>query len=112
MVENFKFSVPPIINPFFLEPSVFAGEEIQLNCYVPRGDKPLIIGWQVNGQTLTISGSGISTTQVGPRTSLLTIRSVSDQHSGNYTCYAENKAGRFEYTVTLNVHGTIPLEIY
>lgn len=89
-----------------LESQIFAGEAIQVNCFVSRGDIPIMIGWQVNGQSLSISGSGITTTQIGPRSSLLAIGSVTDQHSGNYTCYAENKAGRAEYTVSLNVHGT------
>ncbi|RZF38601.1 hypothetical protein LSTR_LSTR010934 [Laodelphax striatellus] len=94
-------NVRPTINPFYLESQTFAGETIQLNCFVARGDSPLLIGWNVNGQSLSISGSGVSVTQVGPRTSLLTIGSVMDRHSGNYTCYAENKAGRAEHSVTL-----------
>lgn len=88
-----------------LESQIFAGEAIQVSCFVSRGDTPLMIGWQVNRQSLSVSGSNITTTQIGPRTSLLAIGSVTDRHSGNYTCYAENKAGYAEHTVSLNVHG-------
>lgn len=51
-------------------------------------------------------GPLVSTTQVGPLTSLLTITSATAWHSGNYTCVAGNRAGSTNYSVSLLVHGT------
>lgn len=52
-------------------------------------------------------GRSTTTTQVGPRTSLLLISSAAAWHVGNYTCSAENRAGVTEYTVPIVIHGTV-----
>lgn len=41
---------------------------------------------------------------------MLTIDSVTDEHSGNYTCVAQNKAGTARYSADLNVNGTVTCE--
>lgn len=97
--------VAPIITPISVEPQVFAGETIQLNCFISRGDSPVSISWFLNGEKISMRGPLISTTQVGSRTSLLTITSATAWHSGDYTCVAENQGGRTNYTVSLLVHG-------
>lgn len=42
---------------------------------------------------------------MGSKVSMLYIEAASSYHAGNYTCIATNKAGRANYTATLNVHG-------
>lgn len=101
--------VAPVITPISVAPQVFAGETIQLNCFVSRGDSPVLISWFFNGEKLSMMGPLISTTQVGPLTSLLTINSATAWHSGNYSCVAGNRAGSTNYSVSLLVHGTCPL---
>lgn len=51
--------------------------------------------------------NGFTTTKIGKKGSLLFIDSVSNAHSGNYTCTAKNQAGVVDYTTTLSVYGTI-----
>lgn len=108
-VYGFYVIVAPVITPISVAPQVFAGETIQLNCFVSRGDSPVLISWFFNGEKLSMMGPLISTTQVGPLTSLLTINSATAWHSGNYSCVAGNRAGSTNYSVSLLVHGTCPL---
>lgn len=69
------------------------------------------IYWLLNGEKLTLMSSSITTTQVGPRTSLLTISSTTAWHAGNYTCVAENRAGVTNYTVPVVIHGIVSVVI-
>lgn len=43
----------------------------------------------------------------GKKTSVLGIDSVSEEHAGNYTCVASNKAGQTAFTSELVVQGII-----
>lgn len=98
--------VRPVISPISVESQIFAGESVQLFCTVSRGDLPISSAWLFNGERLPMTRSGLTTTQVGPRTLLLAIHSATAWSSGNYTCIAENQAGVTEHTVTVLVHGT------
>ncbi|CAH3959324.1 unnamed protein product [Pieris brassicae] len=95
--------VPPHIVPFEAEEPVFAGESVQLNCHVSKGDTPLTITWSFHGKELS-SHEGITTTKIGQRTSLLTISSAMAGHSGEYSCHAANHAGLALHSTSVNVH--------
>ncbi|CAG4948443.1 unnamed protein product [Colias eurytheme] len=95
--------VPPHIVPFEAEEPVFAGESVQLNCHVSKGDTPLTITWSFHGKELS-SHEGITTTKIGQRTSLLTIMSAMAGHSGEYSCHAANHAGLALHSTSVNVH--------
>ena len=47
----------------------------------------------------------VQITTIDPFSSLLTISSLEDQHTGNYTCVATNPAGHAHYTASLTVKG-------
>lgn len=101
------FPALPEIKPISVEGQTFAGEAVQMQCFVPRGDLPLSIWWIFNDEDeQTPAMVSFSTTQLGPRTSLLTISAATAWHSGNYTCHANNVAGQTSATVPLLVHGT------
>lgn len=78
-------------------------------CYVHQGDLPLKIGWKFDNRLVTpgYSEIGIRTFHIGARSSLLMITSALPTHSGSYTCFAENRAARTEYSVTLDIHGIL-----
>ncbi|XP_062527446.1 cell adhesion molecule Dscam2 isoform X20 [Bombyx mori] len=95
--------VPPHIVPLVTEELVFAGESVQLNCHVSKGDQPLTITWSFHGKELS-SHQGISTMKIGQRTSLLTISSATASHSGEYSCHAFNHAGQTVHSTVINVH--------
>ena len=50
---------------------------------------------------------GVSTYQMGQKSSILSIDSVAAMHAGNYTCVAENAAGSSNYTAQLIVNGSL-----
>lgn len=86
------------------------GDGVVVNCVATKGDLPLEISWTFSSETLDSSlHRDIMTTPLGPRASALTINSVSANHQGNYTCIAQNAAGRAEYAATLVVNGTFLL---
>lgn len=103
-IANACITVAPYIVPFEADGSVFAGESVQLNCHVTKGDLPLDISWNFHGREMS-SHLGMSTTKINNRTSFLSIPTVTASHSGNYTCTAKNKAGFISYSTLLNVNG-------
>lgn len=73
-------------------------------CSVNKGDLPLDIYWTKNGRKLFTS-DGISISRTNQRISVLSIESVRDRHTGNYSCIAENSAGGTKFTAELLVNG-------
>lgn len=92
--------------PFdFGEDEINAMDMVSASCTVNKGDLPIKITWKRNGRQL-FSNDGISIIRSNQRISILSIESVRDRHSGNYSCVADNAAGSVNYTTTLWVNGT------
>lgn len=79
---------------------------MSLSCVVSDGDLPLHIYWTFNKQQITLSHD-VSIAKLGKRNSVLTIESINARHAGNYTCHAENSAGRTSFSTELKVIGAI-----
>ena len=102
---KFSFVEPPEIVPFsFGETAINQGEFAQLTCVIRKGDKPLSITWSLKGDIIS-SDPAMTTTMLGLQTSILIISSVDYQHSGRYTCRAENPAGISTFSADLLVNG-------
>lgn len=99
-------TVAPRIRPFEFESAAFAGEPVQLTCFVTKGDKPLRISWYLHSRELTSSQTGITTTAMGDRASSLSIAAAGLSNAGNYTCVAQNAAGTDYHSAYLEVNGT------
>lgn len=98
--------VLPRIVPFTFEKGpASTGQDITVMCAVPDGDLPIDIAWYLNERSI-VEYSGISSTKFGKRNQVLSIESVSAEHSGNYTCSAKNNAGSVSYMTELKVYGT------
>lgn len=103
---NILIAEKPDIVPFsFGREVVNQGEFAQLICVVSRGDEPLSITWSLKGEIVS-SDPVLSTSMLGQRTSLLSISRVDYQHSGVYTCRAENSAGFSSHSARLLVNGS------
>ena len=102
---NILFTELPEIVPFtFGEKPINQGEFAQLMCVIRKGDRPLSITWSLKGDIIS-SDPVLTTTMIGLQTSLLSIASVDYQHSGVYTCRAENPAGVRTHSAELLVNG-------
>ncbi|BES94141.1 Down syndrome cell adhesion molecule C terminal [Nesidiocoris tenuis] len=102
---SIRVNVKPFIIPFSFEEKNFAGETVQVTCFVAKGDLPMKISWNFHGEELS-SHLGMSTSRITERTSLLSIESIMAANSGNYTCTAENPAGFHSFTASLTVSGS------
>ena len=103
----FQFSEPPQIGAFSFSKSVMdEGDFAQLSCIVNRGDLPLSISWTFHGLKVG-QETGITTTNLGPRMSILVINSVGYKHKGQYTCQAKNHAGVVTRSAELKVNGRL-----
>lgn len=97
---------PPQIIPIdFGSDAFYEGDLAQVNCVLRKGDRPLTIKWLFNGVEL-VTTDDIQITNLGSRTSILTIDQVGAHHQGLYTCLAENDAGTAEVEADMIVNGT------
>ena len=80
------------------------GDYGQLFCSIIRGDPPFSFTWSLQGDTVHTE-PGLTTNQIGGRTSMLTISSVGHRHSGRYTCTVKNNAGITTESTELKVNG-------
>jgi Immunoglobulin I-set domain len=95
----------PSIQPFsFGRPIINQGEVGQLLCTVLTGDEPLTISWSYQGDNLS-TGPHLTISQLGPRTSILMISSITYHHAGTYTCMASNAAGSASFSSELKMNG-------
>ena len=96
---------PPKLVPITFGQDIFdEGTSAQILCSVSAGDEPLSITWSFHGIDIS-SDSGIVTSNIGSKTSVLIIGSVNHGHRGQYTCLAKNKAGTASSTAELRVNG-------
>ncbi|KAK7075666.1 hypothetical protein SK128_023683 [Halocaridina rubra] len=92
----------PKILPFAFPMEVEAGELIQVSCTVSRGDDPISLQWFKDNLPIRSSPTFIIN-NIDSKLSMLLLRSVDAEHSGNYTCVASNPVGREEVSSYLNV---------
>lgn len=99
------FPVLPKIIPFtFGDEPLFLAESTTVQCSFSVGDMPVKVTWLHDSKTIPIQ-AGIETVMVGKKVNVLTIDQIREEHSGNYTCLAENAAGATTYTAELIVNG-------
>ncbi|XP_040165878.1 Down syndrome cell adhesion molecule-like protein Dscam2 isoform X28 [Anopheles arabiensis] len=104
--------VLPQIVPFgFGEEQVNQFDMVSTMCTVNKGDMPIDIAWEFTptfpspGKARKLyTNDGVLISRTSTRISMLSIDSVRDRHSGNYTCHAKNQAGLVEYTAVLFVN--------
>ncbi len=80
------------------------GQFGNLLCTVIKGDPPFTFTWSMQGD-IVHTEPGLSTNQIGGRTSMLSINSIGHRHSGKYTCTVSNSAGQVSESTDLKVNG-------
>ena len=104
-VHLFLALEPPVVTPLsFGKEIVNEGDFGQLVCTVLRGDPPFSFQWSLQGDVVHTE-PGLSTSQIGGRTSMLMINSVGHRHSGQYTWTGSNLAGVVSESTELKVNG-------
>ena len=105
-------SVLPQIVPFnFGDEEINLDETVSATCTIVKGDLPINIWWTLADSYESIAEYNISTNdgiviaKAGNKLSLLNIESVKRRHRGNYTCYAQNKAGITQHSAFLSING-------
>ena len=76
----------------------------KLMCSVRKGDPPFSFTWSLQGD-IVHSEPGLSTSQIGGRSSILMINSIGHRHTGQYTCTVSNQAGLTSVSTELKVNG-------
>ena len=76
-----------------------------VQCMVLKGDLPIKISWELNGNLINTFESGINMAMTSSRISQLTIESVRASHRGIFKCIAKNSAGFAEHQSELRVNG-------
>lgn len=101
----------PQIAPFnFGEDEVNFDDSITASCSVIKGDLPIKVWWkftetnELMAYNLT-TNDGVVITKPSQKVTFLTIDAVKARHRGNYSCFAQNKAGSSQYSAYLKVNG-------
>lgn len=99
-------SVPPKITPFDFQTDLHVGDRAGVQCFVTKGDLPLEIKWQHNGEDVTnLNPSNVVVSQLSAFTSSLQFDVLGPEHAGNYTCVARNNAAETRHSSQLLVNG-------
>lgn len=104
-ISLFYVAEPPEIAALSFPKAIMnEGDFAQLSCIVTSGDEPFTFTWSLHGDIVS-SEPGLTTSQIGSRTSVLMINSVGYRHSGLYTCNVSNVAGTVISSAQLKVNG-------
>jgi hypothetical protein len=98
--------VPPVIEPFSFQDGLSEGMRTRIICGISKGDSPLRLVWQKDGEIL-LPSLGANVSSLDQYTSILSIPSLSHLNSGEYTCVASNQASEVRYTASLQVKGNV-----
>ena len=74
-------------------------------CFASSGSLPLKFQWLKDGQAISKSLNHIQIVSIDEMSSKLSIKKVSSNDSGNYTCSVQNDVGIDSHTVKVTVKG-------
>lgn len=101
----------PTIFPFsFGEEELNLDDSISATCSITKGDRPLKIWWRFrndhDSKIYNLSTSdNVIVSRNSEKVSILTIDAVKSKHRGNYTCFAQNRAGTVTHSSYLAING-------
>jgi Immunoglobulin domain len=85
-------------------------ESVTAACSIVKGDLPLKLWWRFTETDESMAynlttNDGVVITKPSQKVTILTIDAVKARHRGNYTCFAQNKAGTTQHSAYLKVNG-------
>lgn len=94
----------------------FGDEELNIDdsvsavCAITKGDAPMKLWWhfQQEGESFAYNlttNDGVVISQSNSKVSMLSIESLKARHRGNYTCFAQNRAGSTFQFAYLAING-------
>ena len=89
-----NFSVPPKVNPKLRNQSLSLSSVFDVKCILD-GDPNPEVNWTKNGAPLQINNN------------TLRIVNVTFKDAGQYVCFAENRAGKLNISIWIDVTGKI-----
>ena len=89
-----NFSVPPKVNPKLRNQSLSLSSAFDVNCTL-EGDPHPEVNWTKNGTPLLINNNRLG------------IVNVTFKDAGQYACIAENRAGKINISIWIDVTGKI-----
>ncbi|KAH7968603.1 hypothetical protein HPB52_010036 [Rhipicephalus sanguineus] len=93
--------------PFSYPASLREGQLASVMYTVFSGDLPINICWTKDGETISESNpdtAGILVNTVSGFTSTLFFKALRLEYRGNYTCVAQNDAGRASHSAVMVIH--------
>lgn len=98
--------MPPALNGFSVDENLKLGQRVSMLCSATDGDLPMRITWFRDDTPLgLLGGDSISITEIGSYESVLRIDNLRPEHNANFSCVAENGAGKAQLSQTLRVKG-------
>ena len=86
--------------------TVSEGVLFSVFCSVEQGSQPLFFQWFKNGQQINKQSDYLQITSFNDMQSILNIKKVTSNDSGNYTCEVKNAFGEDTFASQLIVRGT------
>ncbi|GFU50497.1 titin [Nephila pilipes] len=105
IISVFIYGSKDKIQPFIFPQKIREGESTKVMCTINSEDKTFTFKWLKDG--IHIKDSNRIEISVLTDVSLLKIKSVSTQDSGNYTCIASSQQNTLNYTTTLLVEAPV-----
>lgn len=108
-----------MIVPFnFADNELNLDDSVTATCSITKGDLPMKIWWEFNSgiddalRHNLSTNDGIVITRLSQKVSMLAIDAVKARHRGNYTCFAQNKAGFTHHSAYLAINGHLISKTY
>jgi hypothetical protein len=101
--------------PFnFGEEELNIDDSVSATCSITKGDLPINVWWtfleENSGSESAFAynlttNDGIVITRASQKVSTILIEALKARHRGNYTCYAQNRAGLVAHSSYLTING-------